>query len=174
MGTNFYKIPTEKEMNVRKELLIKRINEMSLSPGNIEGNFQSIVLDNNPKNTPLPDCFNTVSPWDEFLNDVKVHLGKRSGGWKFIWNFHNDKYYSNKEELLKFIRNGRVVDEYGDEMEVEEFIEMALNWGQPDGHIYNKEYFHNNPPNLFPEMDMSEHYSKIIDELVISAHTDFC
>jgi hypothetical protein len=161
MGTNFYRIPTEEEMNVRKELLIKRINEMPLSPDNIERNFQSIVLDNIPKNIPPPDYFDAVSPWDEFLNDVKVHLGKRSGGWKFTWNFHNDKYYSNKEELLKFIRNGRIVDEYGDEMEIEEFIEMALNWGQPDGNIFNEEYAQTHP-------------SKIIDGLVVSAHTDFC
>ena len=24
------------------------------------------------------------------------------GGWKFCWNFHNNKWYSNKEELLEF------------------------------------------------------------------------
>jgi len=70
-------------------------------------------------------------------SEKKTHLGKRSAGWKFLWNFHNDKYYSNKEELLNFIRSGKVIDEYGKKHDTEEFLKMALEWGEPDGQVSN-------------------------------------
>ena len=162
MGTNFYKIPTEDEMKARKQALINRIMDMELTPKNIEGEFGYIE-----KGT-----WDRISPWDEFIDGIKIHLGKRSGGWKFTWNFHNNKYYSNKEELLAFIRSGRVVDEYGTEIEVEEFIKMALEWGQPDGHVLNAEYVKNNYAGggyfLGPE-----YYDKTIDGLNVSASIDF-
>ena len=161
MGTNFYRIPTEDEMKARKDGLMQRLERMELTPANIERAFGYI---------PKGD-WDKISPWDEFLDNSSVHLGKRSGGWKFSWNFHNNKFYSNKEELLKFIRSGRVVDEYGAEVEVEEFIEEALNWGQPDGHVFNEEYARKNyTGGYFPG---SEHYDKTIDGLNVSASTDF-
>jgi hypothetical protein len=94
-------------------------------------------------------------------------------GWKFIWNFHKNEFYSNKEELLKFIRSGRVVDEYGELIPNEEFIKETLEWGVPYGHVYNEEYVRTHP-NMFSDIDMSENYSKIIDGLVVSAHDEFC
>jgi hypothetical protein len=164
MGTNFYRIPTEDEMAQRKKILIDRINDMELSPKNIESDFHYVK-------TKFEYIYD--SPWDEFLDEMKIHLGKGSSGWKFVWNFHDNKYYSSKEELLKFIRSGRVIDEYGDLVPNEEFITEALEWGQPDGHVYNKEYLEKHP-TMFSHIDMSEHYSKIIDGLVVSANTEFC
>jgi len=49
-----------------------------------------------------------------------------------------------KIELFKFIRSGRVVDEYGEIMDVEEFIQMALDWGKEDGWDL-KSYYNQNP-----------------------------
>ncbi len=164
MGTNFYRIPTEEEMLRRKKLLIDRIGNMELTPQNIECDFNYISIDEYD--------WNKISPWNEFLNDAKVHLGKRSSGWKFVWNFNKNLYYSNKEELFEFIRSGRVVDEYGRLIPNEEFIEDALEWEQPDGLIYNKDYIKSHPLNA--SIDMSGHYCKIIDGLVVSPHDDFC
>lgn len=176
MGTNFYRIPTEDEMIRRKETLIKRITDMKLSHDLIQNGFSYIVLDNIPSEYSgvlSVNSFNTSSPWDEFTDGIKIHLGKQSMGWKFIWNFNNNRYYSNKEELLAFIRSGRVVDEYGDLIDNEEFIKDALEWGQPDGYVYGPEYLKEHP-NIFSDIDMSENYSKIIDGLVVSAHDEFC
>jgi hypothetical protein len=39
----------------------------------------------------------------------------------------------SESDLFKFIRDGRVVDEYGEQIDVEEFITMALDWGKEDG-----------------------------------------
>lgn len=165
MGTNFYKIPTEEEMNARKERLIKRINDMELNSYNIESDFNYI-------STGEDDWYKT-NPWREFLDDMKIHLGKRSSGWKFIWNFNKNRYYTNKEELLAFIRSGRVIDEYGLLIPNEEFIKDALEWGQPDGYVYNEEYFREH--SLFGVLGSDpQYYSKIIDGLIVSPHDEFC
>ena len=130
MGTNYYRIPTAKEVEGRRNKLMSEIRKMDMDPSSVENKFSK----------PQEDSFDWISPWDSFTEGMSIHLGKRSMGWKFCWNFHENKYYSNKEELLEFIRGGRVVNEYGEEQEVEEFMEMSLEWGQPDGLIVNGEY----------------------------------
>lgn len=165
MGTNYYRIPTAEEMESRKIRLQNDIQKMTMSPGDIECNFQ----------VPIDDQWNSESPWDTFINGTNIHLGKRSGGWKFCWNFHDKKYYSNKEGLLNFIRSGRVVDEYGEEWNVEEFIEMALNWCEPDGLVVNEEYRRNERLKGHGSfwLDNERYDDLIIDGLRVSTSTDF-
>lgn len=166
MSTNYYRIPTVDEMELKKNTLIKDVTVLELSPSNIERNFR----------LSIPDSWDSESIWDKFIDGINVHLGKRSGGWKFCWNFHNKKYYSNKEELLNFIRSGRVVDEYGDEQDVEEFINMALNWGEPDGLIVNEDYRRKQRINGHGSfwLDNEKHDDLIIDGLRVSTSTEFC
>jgi hypothetical protein len=164
MGTNYYRIPTEKELEQRKEKLKARIDSMTVSVDNVERAFRYIE---NPE-----DEWSSLNPWDEFIEGTSIHLGKRSMGWKFCWNFHNNKYYSNKEEMIDFINSGRVVDEYGEEMNVEEFITMALEWGHPDGLVADAEYF--NTTNHHSWMsNPSDYYDKEIDGLRVSSSTEF-
>jgi hypothetical protein len=159
MGTNYYRIPTVDEMESKKEKLIKHIEDLILTPFNIERGFRVIQVDE----------WSSESPWDSFIEDTNIHLGKRSSGWKFCWNFHNNKYYSNKEELLKFIRSGRVVDEYGQLQDTEEFIKMALEW---DGIIADEEYFKKSEkPTWF---NWRDHVDKVVDGLRVSSSVDFC
>ena len=165
MGTNYYRIPQASEMDERKFKLIEKINNLDLSPSNIECEF----------NEPIDDQWGRENPWGIFIDGTNIHLGKRSSGWKFCWNFHKDKYYSNKEELLSFIRSGRIVDEYGDEQDVEEFITMALEWGEPDGLVVNQEYRRKERTNgMGSFFDKPEYDDKIIDGLRVSSSTDFC
>ena len=138
---------------------------MDLSVLSIESVFRAAI----------DDQWNGKNPWETFMDKINIHLGKRSMGWKFCWNFHDNKYYSNKEELLNFIRSGRVIDEYGDEIEVEEFIEMVLSWGEPDGAIYDKEYRKKQWDKGTVTFLHSESYDdKVIDGLRVSSSTDFC
>lgn len=165
MGTNYYRIPQASEMDERKFKLLDKIKNLDLSPSNIECEF----------NEPIDDQWGRENPWGTFINGTNIHLGKRSSGWRFCWNFHKDKYYSNKEELLSFIRSGRVVDEYGDEQDVDEFITMALEWGEPDGLVVNEEYRKKERANgMGSFFDKSEYDDKIIDGLRVSSSTDFC
>lgn len=166
MGTNFYRIPTEDEIKIKHNKLQIDILNMDLSVLSIESGFR-VAID---------DQWNGENPWETFMDKMNIHLGKRSMGWKFCWNFHDDKYYSNKEELLSFIRSGRVIDEYGDEHNVEEFIEMALSWGEPDGLVVNEEYRRKERQKGHGSYwhDNEKYDDKIIDGLRVSSSTEFC
>ena len=166
MGTNFYRIPTEDEMQERKDRLQIRIIGLKLTPGLIERGFRYIEEEGS-----YTIKWERLSPWEEFIEGTKIHLGKRSSGWKFCWNFHENKYYSNKQELLNFIRAGRVVDEYGDEQDVEQFIDMALSW---DGIVFDEEYEkkqQKESPGYLPHGYM--YHDKVVDGLRVSSSTDF-
>ena len=160
MGTNYYRIPTESEVLKKKETLNLDIKQLDTSPAAILYEFRGTGIDQNTHD----------SPWEKFMNCMLIHLGKRSGGWKFIWNFHKEKYYTNKEELLKFIRSGRVVNEYGEKIDQEEFIEMALNWAQPNGYDLVS-YYKDHPTSYAYSYGAHETY---IDGLRVSTSTDFC
>jgi hypothetical protein len=129
MGTNYVRVPTEAEMIERKQKLEERIAKLTLDAPMVANGFRTVQITAND--------WENADPWDEFNAGICTHLGKRSGGWQFCWNLNTNLYYTNKEELLAYIRSGRVVDEYGTEIPCEEFIEMALNWC-PDGLIFDQ------------------------------------
>lgn len=116
------------------------------------------------------NSFERTNPWEEFIDGLKIHLGKRSSGWKFCWNFHDNEHFSNKEELFEFIRSGRVVNEYGELQDNEEFIKMALEWGQPDGNIVTHEYVSEHMSFIG---DKSSFVDKTVDGLRVSPVSDF-
>ena len=161
MGTNYYRVPKGHEMIKREQKLRMRIDAMdTINPDQIERGFRSISVGE----------WDSISPWEEFLEGTNIHLGKRSRGWKFIWNWNSGKYYKTKEELFKFIRDGRVVDEYGEQIDVEEFITMALDWGKDDGWDIET-YYKDHPEHQMPiGRDVYEEY---IDGLRVSTSVDF-
>ena len=161
MGTNYYRIPLEEEMVTRKLKLIERICELDISPYSAERGFATI---------PSGE-WDTISPWDEFRKDTSIHLGKRSSGWKFCWNFNKNKYYSTRAELFEFIRSGRIIDEYGVDQEVEEFINMALSWGEPNGWT-SQTYYAQNPQSL--PTYIKDYHDLEIDGLRVSSSDSFC
>jgi hypothetical protein len=64
-------------MEERRLFLAKRVAEMDMNPHQIERGFTTI---------PTHDSdfsWEYDSPWTEFIDGTSVHLGKRSGGWKF-------------------------------------------------------------------------------------------
>jgi hypothetical protein len=159
MGTNYYRIPSEEEVAQRKILLEKRIAEMETTPLAISHSF----------GVETENSWDRQTPWDEFMKGMNVHLGKRSGGWKFSWNFHKNKYYSNKKELVDFLNSGRVIDEYGVEISSGAFLEMALNWCT-DG--WDVQTYYASHPGSFSFITPA-HYDRYVDGLCVSASTDF-
>lgn len=137
MGTNFYAriIPKEDEKN---ELINKIVNNQ----------FNEIV-----------DLASALyGERNEYTRKGNViHLGKRSGGWKFLWNPNVIKYWDGyidpetkeyvpvdgydyvypltKQGITDFCNREDVIitDEYGETFSAEEFLEMAFSWGQPNG-----------------------------------------
>ena len=166
MGTNYYRIPSVAEMESRKKQLIEDIENISLDPSSIEKNFREYEDDEDP--------LVNMSAWDLFLNKVKIHVGKRSSGWKFSWNFHDNKFYSNKQELIDFVISGRIVDEYGDEMSPYEFLGMAFSWGEPDGLVFNEEYENKQlKKNPKAYIHGPKYWDREIDGLRVSSSTQF-
>jgi hypothetical protein len=163
MGTNYYRIPTQSEMETRKAKLIKDIADLDISPSNIETEFRQYKSEYS---------WDSESVWDRFIEGTSIHLGKRSSGWKFCWNFHKDKYYSNKEELIQFVLSGRVVDEYGEQIDSQEFLDMAFAWGEPDGLVADKEYFDSTNHHSWMS-NPSDYYDKEVDGLRVSSSTQF-
>ena len=161
MGTNYYRIPTAAEMEKRKQLLQTQVRSLDVSPMSI---CQGFTYDN-------PNGFDRYSPWDIFTEDIEIHLGKRSGGWKFCWNFHNDKYYNDKESLEMFVKSGRVIDEYGEELSPDEFLKMAYEWCT-DGWDSQK-YYEERPQDRVAWIDYSKHMDRYVDGLRISSSTEF-
>jgi len=161
MGTNFFRIPTTIEIMNRSAKLVRQIDGLDIfNPKDVSKEFRIIEGDSE---------WSMNSPWDEFTKGMNVHLGKRSDGWRFCWNFHDCKYYSNKETLFDFIRSGRVIDEYGTIIDNEEFIKMALEWEQPNG-LDNQTYYRKNPSQYYS----LKHDDIYIDGLRVSSSTEFC
>jgi len=79
---------------------------------------------------------------------------------------------NSKEELIKFVLSGRVVDEYGKEIDPQEFLDMAFAWGEPDGMVADEEYF-NTTNHLRWMSNPAAYYDKIIDGLRVSSSTEF-
>jgi len=162
MGTNYTRIPTVEEMEAKRKRLVKTVKDLTMEPYFIEREFQ----------IAKEDSWDSESPWDKFLDGTAIHLGKRSSGWKFCWNFHKDKYYSSKEELIQFVLSGRVVDEYGEEIDPQEFLDMAFTWGEPDGLATDAEYFEKNE-RMGWMRNPSDYYDLEIDGLRVSSSTEF-
>jgi hypothetical protein len=165
MSTNYYRIPKAGEIRLKYLDWVEKINDLDIwSSESIMNEFRDIEKG-----------FERWSAWDEFIDGLKIHIGKRSSGWKFLWNFQDGKFYTNKEELLKFIRSGRIVNEYGELQDTEEFIKMALEWGQPDGYVLDDNYIKEQSrlAHYKPFTDMSKYYDKEVDGLRVSSTAEF-
>ncbi|MBR6516676.1 MAG: hypothetical protein IKT40_07435 [Bacilli bacterium] len=79
---------------------------------------KAIQLLNNDKYNELVDFINE--------NCLKVHIGKQSYGWQFLFNYNKFKYYDlNKESIKKFLSECEIVDEYNRTISYEEFWSMV-------------------------------------------------
>ena len=130
MGTNFYAriIPKQED----KQKLIDAINN----------NQYDVIEDLTSELYGRRDDYSGVGN--------EIHLGKRSGGWKFLWNpnvikvwdseacdyAYNYVYPLTKEGITNFVMREDVIitDEYGEQQDPKEFLEMAFSWGEPDGY----------------------------------------
>lgn len=71
----------------------------------------------------------------------EIHIGKRSAGWKPLFQEHKNAYDSvegMKEFIKKNRRNIRVFDEYSREFTLEELEDELITWGEQQEIRYMK------------------------------------
>ena len=71
-------------------------------------------------------------------NEQEIHLGKRSGGWKFALAYDEDNYTS-WNEMKEWIRKHEweIYDEYDDYCDKEHFIAIVEDWQDGKSHSSN-------------------------------------
>ena len=78
-----------------------------------------------------------------------IHIGKRSGGWKFLWDAHYFEYYKpTKESLFEWLKSGQIINEYDEKFTFEQFINEELNGFLNKGYDL-KSYYEDNPHECY-------------------------
>lgn len=64
-----------------------------------------------------------IDEWAEMKKSQieTIHIGKRSAGWRFLFNHNDWKYYKTIEEMKAFLQECEIVSEYGVVESFEEF-----------------------------------------------------
>jgi len=99
----------------------------------------------------------TEGLYDILHNGNRIHIGKRSYGWRFIFDFNNWIYFDHTEESIKkFLTEDvwGIEDEYGQQLSFDEFWkDFALC--NPTG-LTSKEYEVNHGTN-YSRIDAERH-----------------
>lgn len=83
------------------------------------------------------------SKYNEMILDIipeRVHLGKRSCGWQFLWDFHDGRYFkANLESIKEYLKDKIIFDEYGEVFSLDQFFneEIADYLYNTDGKLYD-------------------------------------
>lgn len=109
---------------------------------------------------------------DDYIDDTypTVHIGKSSGGWKFLFNHNNEKYYKKTVESIdEFIRNNTIYDEYGELINPDEFWNLV---DSKQNLLDNKEYYET-IGKVYSNNFMESYYEEYFDGLRFSTSTEF-
>lgn len=144
MGTNFYyKIPLKSR---EKEKLVKL---------SIKGNLDKLIQE-------------AVYLQSKYF----IHLGKRSYGWQFLWNYNDGKFYKDNLKSIKgFLKKkgGTIYTEYNEPLTIDKFFE-EINLYKDDDHTDLATYWTQHPERN-DRADIYEFISE--DGLRFSKSTNF-
>lgn len=90
----------------------------------------------------------------DFINDksFKIHIGKQSCGWQFLFNHNDFKYYElNRNDIYNFLLKHEIVNEYGEIISNDDFWKMVDN---NIDKLNNKQYYEKEP--MLPFMILDE------------------
>lgn len=150
MSTNFYaqKIPLMERKDKLSEELSSAVDSIKkeMLDEIDRGNFHRVyrILENY--------TYDITSKLSEEY--PKIHIGKRSGGWQFLWRWHDGKYWGTTlESIRKFLSQPDIIifDENGDRFTVDEFLDDEIkdsiyktedNWNMEDYVKYEEETEH--------------------------------
>ena len=124
------------------------------------------------------NCINN-DDWSEVRGCLPedVHIGKRSGGWKFLWDAHFFRYYKpNKQALFDWLKSGQIIDEYGNEFTFKEFWNTEIRHFLYDGYDIES-YYDDNPDEyrLYASMNDISDFTVICPECknIINKYGEF-
>ena len=83
------------------------------------------------KNEKCPTCGNEPEG---------LHLGKSSIGWKFIFQYNGGTYYETVEGMKSWLKDKKIVDEYGAEVSYEDFWKMVDTKQKPEFKSHAEEH----------------------------------
>lgn len=122
MGTNFYarRIPTQEEVAA----LHKHVEDIAAGIYSISSMPEGIEMDDD------------------------IHLGKRSAGWQFNWEYHPEYYADNLKSIMKFLSRDDIVivDEYNTKFSLDEFFNKEIGYclyNDPEKYINGSQYEEN-------------------------------
>ena len=93
-----------------------------------------------------------------------IHIGKRSGGWKFLWDHNYFQYYKpSKESLIEWLKSGQIIDEYGDEFTFDQFWNKEIANFLYKGYDLDK-YAREHPEEHSIYWDVQGRKRKLIEE----------
>ena len=149
-------------------------------------NFYYIIPISESKQQELKDMITSKPDFYDLKNEIelverrhKIHLGKRSYGWQFLWDYHGGKFFEdNLQSIQEYLKNsgGEIQDECGEKITVENFFndELKSCLYKDDTHDTLESYY-----AKYPERDRwgispsrEEFISK--DGLRFSKNQDFC
>lgn len=89
----------------------------------------------------------------------RIHIGKQSAGWSFLFNHNKAEFYHDKESFLLWLDTIQITSEYGETVNKEEFLKV---FERKDGAYALKSYKENPSWYVFK------------DDMVFSSSTEFC
>ena len=113
---------------------------------------------------------------EEIEKGHSVHLGKRSYGWQFLWNYHKGELYdASLKSIKKYLKDkgGTIMDEYGAAFTIEEFFNDIKNSLYKDENHCDAYQYHQKYPNEPLYYNISDHEFQSKDGLRFSKHEDF-
>lgn len=121
MGTNFYcKRPISKK---NRKKIVEQINHLIKE------------VENGSNNVNLQDIFLAYRENIDTLLPEQIHLGKRSYGWQFLWDYHDAKYFdANLNSIKIFLEDKIIYDEYDRVFSLDAFLKDELG-----NCLYNKD-----------------------------------
>ena len=119
MGTNFYakRIPTRERKTKLYNLIYNQMDVVKVVKMIDNGEFYAA-------RNFINDFAESFEKEVERLEE-RIHLGKRSCGWQFLWHYHEGKYYKDNLESIKaFLSNPDIIieDEYHKTFTLDEFL----------------------------------------------------
>ena len=106
------------------------------------------------------------SKYNEMILDIipeKVHLGKRSHGWQFLWDFHDGRYFkANLESIKEYLKDKIIFDENNEVFSLDQFLNEEI-----------ADYLYNTDGKLYDCVELLPSYYFISDGLRFSKSEDF-